>query len=230
MVYEKRFGKDNMQGILHSESSRYLMEHQTRFDKESPLVAAKQYYVWDNKAGVLMYGLKDLIGEYALNTALKEFHDVYAFRNRPPFVGSTEFFDMLKKHVPDSLQYYLTDSWEKITIYDNKVMKVTSAPTGNLNEYLVHIEVNVKKTYADSDGNEKIAGYMNDFIDIGVFAANSRNKDGRTTVNPLYLEKHKFSAGNHVINVVVRGKPLRAGIDPYNKLIDHNAEDNVMDF
>jgi ABC-2 type transport system permease protein len=31
------------------------------------------------------------------------------------------------------------------------------------------------------------------------------------------------------VKVIVDGKPVRAGIDPYNKLVDRNSDDNVMD-
>jgi hypothetical protein len=71
---------------------------------------------------------------------------------------------------------------------------------------------------------------MNDYIDIAVFAADSKNKEGRWQVNPIYLKKYKLGYGPHTITVVVKGKPVRAGIDPYGKLIDRNIGDNVKDF
>jgi hypothetical protein len=63
----------------------------------------------------------------------------------------------------------------------------------------------------------------------GIFAADSKNKEGRSQVNPLYLKKYKLNYGEHTITVIVKGKPVRLGIDPYSKLIDRNPNDNVKD-
>ena len=45
----------------------------------------------------------------------------------------------------------------------------------------------------------------------------------------LYLEKHRMDGDGaiSVIEVIVDEEPHEAGIDPYNKLIDRNPEDNV---
>ncbi len=45
---------------------------------------------------------------------------------------------------------------------------------------------------------------------------------------PLYLRKHKLAPGQHTIEVVVNAKPVRSGIDPYNKLIDRIPDDNLI--
>ena len=44
---------------------------------------------------------------------------------------------------------------------------------------------------------------------------------------PLYLKKHWLTPGEHTLEFVVDGKPVKAGIDPYNKLIDRVPDDNL---
>ena len=44
---------------------------------------------------------------------------------------------------------------------------------------------------------------------------------------PLFLEKRRITERTTTIEVVVDERPVRAGIDPYNKLIDRDSEDNV---
>ena len=44
---------------------------------------------------------------------------------------------------------------------------------------------------------------------------------------PLYLKKQWLAPGVHKLEFVVKGKPAKAGIDPYNKLIDRVSDDNV---
>jgi hypothetical protein len=170
------------------------------------------------------------MGEDSLNNALREFKNAYAFKSKPPYAGSNDLYRYLQKHVPDSLQYYLTDTWQKITLYDNKITDLKSAPTSNKNEYKVTLTVNVGKVWIDQKGNDIEAKNMNDYIDIGVFGANTTNKEGRLIVNPLYLKRHKLTAGKHTITMIVKGKPVNAGIDPYNKLIDRLMGDNSKDF
>ena len=64
---------------------------------------------------------------------------------------------------------------------------------------------------------------MADYIDIGVFTG---KKDQE---KPLYLKKEKITQANRTFEIVVDQMPTRAGIDPYNKLIDRIPDDNTID-
>lgn len=229
VMAEKKYGKDNMKSTLQDQLWFYLFIRRRLEEKEHPLIRANQWFEWSNKASVALYGLRDLIGEDSLNSALREFKNAYAFKNKPPYAGANDLYRYLQKHVPDSLQYYLSDTWQKITLYDNKVTDVKAVPTGNKNEYKVTLKVDVAKAWIDDKGNDVPAKNMADYIDIGVFAANSNNKEGRSQVNPLYLKKYKLTMGQHTISVTVKGKPVNAGIDPYAKLIDRQPNDNMKD-
>ena len=69
---------------------------------------------------------------------------------------------------------------------------------------------------------------MNDYIDIGIFAADSEaGKNRPMQTNPLYVKKYKLTAGQHSFTIVVTGKPASVGIDPYMRLIDRNTGDNM---
>ena len=60
---------------------------------------------------------------------------------------------------------------------------------------------------------------MNDMFDLGVLVA-----DGKY----LYLQKHKIDQEKTYITVTVDKVPATAGIDPVDKLIDRNPDDNVI--
>ena len=62
-----------------------------------------------------------------------------------------------------------------------------------------------------------------DFIDIGVFTGKAGDEQ------PLSLQSEKITQASSTYSIVVDERPTRAGIDPYNKLIDRNADDNLMD-
>jgi hypothetical protein len=64
---------------------------------------------------------------------------------------------------------------------------------------------------------------IHDLIDVGVF---SGKKDEE---KPLEVRKERIMGGQQTFTFVVKELPTRAGIDPYNKLIDRNLDDNSMD-
>jgi ABC-2 type transport system permease protein len=75
---------------------------------------------------------------------------------------------------------------------------------------------------SDGSGNESPMT-LNDYIDIGVFVG---KKDEE---KPLYLKKEKITHADQTFDIVVDQMPTRAGIDPYNKLIDRVPDDNMID-
>jgi ABC-2 type transport system permease protein len=95
-------------------------------------------------------------------------------------------------------------------------------------EYEVSLTVRARKMYADEKGNEAEATSTNDYIDIGIFAEDKVEKNGRKLTQPLYLKKHRFKNGEFTLQFKVKGKPVKAGIDPYNQLIDRIPEDNKI--
>jgi ABC-2 type transport system permease protein len=42
----------------------------------------------------------------------------------------------------------------------------------------------------------------------------------------LYLKKHKITSINNKLTIIVDEKPIEVGVDPYNKLIDSQSDDN----
>jgi hypothetical protein len=43
----------------------------------------------------------------------------------------------------------------------------------------------------------------------------------------LYMERHPIHSGKQTVTVVVDKRPAFAGVDPYNKRIDRNSDDNL---
>ncbi|MFC0514921.1 hypothetical protein ACFFGT_11955 [Mucilaginibacter angelicae] len=227
VMAEKKYGKANMRSIMLDQLWYYLFVRRRLEEKEHPLIRANQWFEWSGKASVAMYGLRNLIGEDSLNNALREFKNAYAFKSQPPFAGANDLYRYLQKHVPDSLQYYLTDTWQKVTLYDSKVNSVSATKITGKNEYNVAVTINIDKVWIDGKGNDVPAANMNDYIDIGIFAADSSDKYGRNQANLLYLKKYKLTRGQHRFNIIVKGKPNAVGVDPFGTLVDRNPNDNM---
>jgi hypothetical protein len=87
----------------------------------------------------------------------------------------------------------------------------------------VRIVVESKKFRADGMGTET-AVPMDDWIDVGVLAPGPRKG---AVDRVLLLEKHRITQPKETFELVVSEKPSKAGIDPLNKLIDRNPEDNT---
>lgn len=220
MVMKHNYGEETMQKFLKYEMDRYLGGRAHERKKELPIVECEnQGYIHYNKGSVLMYALQDYISEDSVNNALRAYLNDWAYREDryPTTLDLMPYFEQV---TPDSLKYLLTDMFETIILFENKTEKVTYELAGQ-DLYLVNIEADALKYQADSLGMETPAA-INDWIDIGVYSEDESGKE-----KLIYLEKHKILEGQNSFKIFVNQKPLKAGIDPLNKLIDRNPDDNV---
>jgi len=227
MVLEHEYGKDCMQNRLKYSLDRYLRGRagEDKFE-ETLLENDSRSYVWYDKGSLVLYALQDLIGEHQLNQAFKKFMDTAAFRQTPPFPTSNEWYHYIKDATPDSVKYFIEDSFEKITLYENRITKAEYKKMEG-DKYKVTLTVQTKKIFYDGLGKETGTGTSKDLIDIGIFASEGKNEKGMKKKVPLHLKKYWLSPGEHTLEIVVDGIPVNAGIDPYNKLIDRIPDDNL---
>jgi aminopeptidase N len=223
MVMEKEFGRDRMKKFLAYELDRYLSARANERIDEMPLMLVEnQPYIHYFKGSLVMYALRDYIGEDALNEALRRFMSATAYQD-PPYTTSLEFLAYLREVMPENLQYLIKDMFETITLYDNRAEEATCTRTDD-GKYKVRLAYQSHKMRADGQGVETEIDH-NDWIEIGVFG--QERADGKSTETTLYLEKHRLAAGRSEVEIVVDEKPIRAGIDPRNLLVDRVPGDNV---
>lgn len=228
LLVGKKYGKDMQQRVLQTVGWDYDWGRRSNFYKENDLLHANKSYEWNSKACLVLYGLEGLIGEDSLNAALRELRDKFAWRNGGIYAGSYDLYQVLRQHVPDSFRYFLEDSWERVCFYDNKVLETQVTPLGKNDTYQVSLTVEVKKVYVQ--GKEQEAAAMNDYIDIGVYSdAGHAGVGWEGLSHALYLKRQRLSAGKHVIDLIVHGKPGSVAIDPERRLMDRNREDNIKE-
>lgn len=227
MVMNKEYGADAMQKFLKEELDRYLRgrANESKFEK-TLMDNDNQSYVWYQKGGLVLYGLQDLIGEKTLNNAFKAYVEAVKFRPKAPFTTTLEWYDFIKKVTPPELQYYIEDSFQKITLYSNKVTKATYKEISKGN-YQITIEVESTKNYFDGTGKLLSTGNKPNLLEIAVFDADTKNKQGMTVKTPLVLEKVWVKPGKSTFTYTTKKLPFKAGIDPYNKMIDRIPDDNT---
>ena len=227
MVMKKEYGVDAMQKFLKEELDRYLRSraNESKFEK-TLLDNDNQAYVWYRKGGLILYGLQDLIGEENLNRGFKNYTEAARFRPEAPFTTTNEWYDYIKSVTPDSLSYYLEDSFEKITLYSNKVTDATYKKLSD-DEYEVTINVESAKNYFNGNGKLLKEGEKPNLLEIGVFAEDKKNDQGMTIKSPLVLERVWVKPGQSSYTYTTKKLPVKVGIDPYNKMIDRIPDDNI---
>ncbi len=226
MVMEKEYGKEAMHKFLADALNKYLIGRTTEKKKELPIMLAEnQQYIHYNKGCLIMYALKDYIGEDSVNSALKRYIKKVGFQSAP-YTTAKEFVANMKLSTPDSMQYVIKDLFEDITIYENYVkdLKSVKQPDGN---YKVTLTVGSAKFKADSIGKSK-AVPVNDWMDIGLFTQKQVN--GKKVEKELLFKKIKMDAPVKTFEFIVDKEPFSAGLDPYNKLIDRIPDNNTCKF
>ncbi len=230
MVMKQRYGEAAMPEFLKYELDNYLSSRaqESKFEK-TLLDNDNQSYVWYRKGATIMYTLSDYVGEDQLNAAFARFIDSFGLRSAPPFPTSQDWYGYIKEATPDSLQYFLRESFEQITLYENRALSATYAPLAEAEgQYRVTLQVDTRKIVYTGAGEEDFRPDERSLIEIGVFAEDAKNDLGMTAKQPLYLQKHWLTPGEHTLELIVDELPIKAGIDPYHKLIDRVSDDNLI--
>jgi ABC-2 type transport system permease protein len=217
MVLEREYGEDRLRKFLRIEMDNYLRSRSSESEKEKPwaFADAGQGYILYQKGGVQMHALNKYLGEDSMNHAVKRFIDKYAFLG-PPYPTTLDLVAAIRQSTPDSLQYFVTDAFEKITIYDNKLSAATVRKEGT-QQYL-DISVDAAKYYADSTGKETKAAGSN-YIEVGIY------KDRKTLTS---VAMYKFAPGVSKLSIPVSFRPYKVVLDPRLLLIDKKLEDNEV--
>ncbi|HSM85173.1 MAG TPA: M1 family aminopeptidase, partial [Candidatus Limnocylindrales bacterium] len=223
MVMEKEYGRDAMRKFLKYEMDNYLRSRGRERLKERPLltVEANQGYVHYRKGSVVLYYLKEMIGEEAVNRALRKVIRQYRYAP-PPYPTSYALVDALKEETPPNLQYLIKDLFEDITLFSNRTLEATAQKRTD-GKYEVTIKVEAHKFKADAKGNETEVP-VNDYIDIGAFAKPVKPKQYGDT---LYRERVHIAQKDSTFTFTTATLPDKAGIDPFDLLIDRVPNDNT---
>jgi aminopeptidase N len=223
MVMEHEYGRDMMRKFLEYEMDNYLKNRGRETLKERPLltVESDQGYVHYRKGSVVMYYLKERIGEEAVNRALRKMIAKFSYQ-QPPYPTSHDLVDAFNDETPEQFRYLIKDLFDDITLFSNRTLSAKSEkmPDG---KYRVTIDVESKKFKADDQGNETEVP-VNDWIEIGALAKAGKNHHYGDV---LYRQLVKITGGKQTFQFELAEKPYEAGIDPMQMLIDRVPSDNL---
>jgi aminopeptidase N len=225
LVMEKIYGRDQIRRFLKYELDRYLRRRGGEVVEELPLARVEeQQYIHYQKGSLAMYWLKEVVGEAAVNRALAQLLQRHAFK-AAPYPNTKDFLALLRAQAGPQHEALITDLFEKITLVDAKASGARATRRSD-GKYEVTLDIEARKLYADGRGVESEAP-LDELFDVGVFTA----EPGRREFDAgavLRFERQRLHSGKQSLRFVVDRLPTYAGVDPYNKRIDRNSDDNVV--
>jgi ABC-type transport system involved in multi-copper enzyme maturation permease subunit len=204
-ILDQMHGPDAVRNILAYELDRYLAGRAREPQKERTLAAAgDQAYLYYSKGALVMNAIRDLIGEAALNRALRTLTTI----------ESPSTADLLSalRTVSNDAQFALIADWlQKIVLYDFRLdaVQVTPLPNGR---FRVVAEVHAARYEASPDGREHEIP-LDEIIDVGPVKARLRSGVNRV----------EFLGSSEILGVPRRGDVV---VDPNFLRIDRTPADN----
>lgn len=223
MMMEKKYGREMMRKFLKYEMDRYLAGRGSEFNEEKPLLSVNpnQGYIHYQKGSVVLYYIKEMIGEERINMVLRRIIEKYAYQD-PPYPTSYELVDGLREVMPPELHYLIGDLFEKITFFSNRVESATYTKQAD-GKYKVEMEVVLEKTTSDAKGKTTPAT-LHDWVEIGAY---SKPEPGKKYGKELHRERVLADKERMKFEFVIDAEPDLVGIDPHYLLIDRVTEDNM---
>ena len=223
-VMEQVYGREQIGKFLKYELDRYLRARGSERLEELPLARVEnQGYIHYQKGGLAMYLLKEELGAEVVDRTLRRLLAQYAFKPAP-YPNARDFLRVLREEAGPGHEQLIADLFERITLYDLAVEAVKARPLAD-GRWETTLTVRARKLYADGQGKETPAALDED-LEVGVFSAEP-GKQGFTSRSVLAFERRRLHDGVQQIVLQTAAKPAYAGVDPYNKRIDRDSDDNL---
>ena len=170
-----------------------------------------QAYLFYNKAAVVLFAIRDLLGEEAVDRAIRAL-----MRERRP--TSVDLVRHLRA-VADARQGALIDQWlREVVLYDLRVDAAQARRRAD-GRYDVTVRIAAGRSRTDDRGNEQPIA-LDEPVEIAI-ASDAKVLDAR---------KHALRRGMNEIRLVVAAPPSSVTVDPWITRIDRNPADNVKRF
>jgi len=219
MAVEKAFGPEKVRHILRWDLDQYFAGRGKELVEEQPLFKVEdQMYIQYRKGSLVFWRLREELGEAVLNRVLKDFLARHRYQTAP-YVTSRDLLAAIRAAAPAARQDLITDLFERIVFYDNRMLDA-GATRRRDGKWDVTMKLRLAKLEADGKGKETVRPY-DEPVELAVFG---HDAGGRERV--LWRGKRMLAAGESSVTVTVDAKPVEAGVDAYNLLIDRVAGDN----
>jgi aminopeptidase N len=218
MIYRKEFGMESLEQIIDYERNRYLKGRATEGNGEKVLIEVEsQAYIHYGKGLTNMLALEAYIGEVKINAALSSFLNEWSVNKKEGKYPLTEdLMNHFRAVTPDSLQFLVSDLFEKIVLNDIRLQSAewtqTEPKTG-----ILSLKISATKT-CYSDIGEELEVEEIKWIPVGIYD------------NGLIRYELMPIDSNGTIQVRLDDKPQKVELDPYHFMIERNRKDNSFEF
>lgn len=222
IIQEQRQGKHQLRTLIKEEMSRYFRQRNRAVVPEPPLnLVDGQNYLSYSKGAVVMNAIRDLLGEQALNEALRYLFDHHAYPK--PKASMADFEAQLFARATPAQQEQLKDWLSRITIYDTKILSSSFTKLSG-GEYEVLLEVEAHKSELKNGALVEVP--MEEMVNIGLL---QQHPDELVRFSEQdHYAKYMIKSGVQEIRCQVDHLPKYVSLDPYLHLLDKNIYDNTM--
>ena len=256
LVMEQHYGKEQVRRFLKYELDRYLRSRGGQVLDELPLDRVEdQDYIYYRKGSVAMYWAKEALGEQVVNRAMQRLLAQFALKG-PPYANTNDFLKLLREEAGPQNDALITDLFDRIVLLDLRASDAvaTKRPDG---KYDVKFNVEARKLVSDGAGTEtevpmdekvEIGAFSAKPGDAGFGQSSvlwqaeipirpefqaAANKAPVAMAPPRWVSpfwnphQRHVGPGVSVTMPPLDQRPAWVGIDPYNKRIDRNSDDNL---
>jgi aminopeptidase N len=217
-VLADRHGAAALPPVLEYELDRYLTGRAA--GDEVPLVeVGDQAYLYYAKGSLVMAGLVELLGEEAVDGALRDLLREAAATGRAP--TSRDLLAHLLGATPVEHRELVREAWTRIVLYD---LGVTAARAEREPDGRWRVDVSVAAEKTDGTDGREVTLPVDAELRVTVYAAHPG--PGRDGAPVLYSAPHRVSAAT-ALSLFVDRRPAYVAIDPGPLRIDRNRADDL---
>jgi ABC-type transport system involved in multi-copper enzyme maturation permease subunit len=222
LVLEATQGEGSLPRLLRHEREFYVLSRMHLPFPEPPLLRVTDWdFVYYAKGAIVMDALRDLMGDEALDRALRRLLREHGAGSRP-----ANTLDLLAAlHAEAAPEHHaLIDEWiREVTFYDLRVESASARPLGD-GRWRVTATIRGGKTVHPGGRMEaEKAALLDEMLDVAVYARHPLSTGDR----PLYARKQRLRTGPNEVTFEVRGRPGFISVDPFERRIEVERADNV---
>ncbi|HEX8244753.1 MAG TPA: M1 family aminopeptidase, partial [Longimicrobium sp.] len=224
MVLEAAHGPRSVPPLLRFERERYLLSRTNMPFPEPPLTRVVDLeHVYYSKGAIVMEALRDLMGEEALDRALRRLLREHGGAAGPPATTRDLLAALHAEAAPE--HHALIDEWlGEVSFVELRVEGASAQPLPG-GRYRVTATVRGRKTLDPGGGVRPTEIPLDEMIDVAVYAGHPLTTDAA----PLYAGKHRLRTGQTEVTFEVRGRPGFISLDPFERRIEAERADNVRE-
>lgn len=223
-VLESIRGEASLPPLLRFERENYVLSRTGLSVPETPLLRVDDAdFIYYSKGAVVMDALRELMGEDALDRALRRLLREHGRGSRP--ANTMDLLAALHAE-SDPRNHALIDEWiAEVTFYDLRVESATTRPLGG-GRYRVTATIRAAKTLHPG-GQVDVArdAPLDEMINVAAYARHPLS----TGDAPLYAGKQRLRTGANEITFDVQGQPKFISVDPFERRIEVERADNVRE-